>query len=90
MLFMVIENFREQNADAIYARFRAQGRLFPEGLSFVDSWVSADLSRCFQLVECDDVALLQRWATRWNDLIEFEFVPVAASKETAEALAEGS
>lgn len=86
MMFMVIETFRDQNAKAIYARLRDQGRQMPDGLKFVNSWVSADLSRCFQLMEADDVALFQRWIAEWSDLMEFEVVPVVQSRETAIAL----
>lgn len=86
MLFMVIEYFRDQNAKAVYRRFREQGRLTPDGLGFVGSWVSADLSRCFQIMECDDITLLQRWAAEWSDLIEFEIVPVVQGKDTGAAL----
>jgi hypothetical protein len=86
MLFMVIERFRNQDAKPIYQRFREQGRLAPDGLSYVGSWVEASLDRCFQLMECDDVVLLQRWAARWSDLVSFEIVPVAAGKDTAEAV----
>jgi Protein of unknown function (DUF3303) len=87
MLFMVIERFREQNAKAVYARFRDKGRMMPEGLTFVGSWVTADVGRCFQLMECDDVTLLQRWVAEWSELIEFEIVPVVAGKDTGGALA---
>ncbi|HYM90746.1 MAG TPA: DUF3303 family protein [bacterium] len=86
MLFMVIENFRNQNAKAIYRRFREKGRLTPDGLKFVNSWVEADLGRCFQLMECDDVTLLQRWVAEWSDLVDFEIVPVVSGRETAEGL----
>jgi hypothetical protein len=87
MLFMVVENFRNQDAKAVYRRFRDKGRLMPEGVGFVGSWVAADLSRCFQLMECDDVSLLQRWVAEWSDLVEFEIVPVTEGKATAAALA---
>jgi hypothetical protein len=86
MLFMVIERFRDGNANAVYARFREKGRLMPDGLGFVGSWVTADLSRCFQVMECDDITLLQRWAAEWSELIEFEIVPVAQGKDTGAAL----
>ena len=86
MLFMVIERFRNQDGKAVYQRFQQQGRLAPDGLSYVGSWVEANLDRCFQLMECDNVVLLQRWVTRWNDLISFEIVPVVPGKDTAEAL----
>jgi hypothetical protein len=83
---MVIELFRNQNAKAVYARFREKGRLMPEGISFVASWVTADLGRCFQVMECEDVTLLQRWVAEWSDLVQFEIVPVTPGKETAAAL----
>jgi Protein of unknown function (DUF3303) len=86
MLFMVVETFRSQDARAVYRRARDQGRMMPEGLEFVDSWVSADLGRCFQLMRSDDVTLLQRWIAQWADLVEFEVVPVVQGKETAAAL----
>jgi hypothetical protein len=87
MQFMVIETFRNQDGRAVYRRFRDKGRMVPDGVMFVSSWVSADLGRCFQIMECDDVSLLQRWVTEWSDLIAFEIVPVAPGKDTAAALA---
>ena len=87
MLFMVIETFRDQQAKSIYRRLRDKGRMTPDGLTFVGSWITADLSRCFQVMECADVTLLQRWTTEWSDLIRFEIVPVVSGKDTAEALA---
>jgi hypothetical protein len=86
MLFIVIENFRNQDAKSAYRRFRDKGRMMPDGLNFVGSWTTADLSRCFQLMETDDITLLQRWAAEWSDLVEFEIVPVVQGKDTAEAL----
>jgi Protein of unknown function (DUF3303) len=84
MLFMVIERFRDQDAAAaVYERFRAKGRMLPEGLTYIDSWVQTNRGRCFQLMECDDVRLFQQWMAHWNDLVEFEIVPVQGSTETA-------
>ena len=87
MQFMVIETFRNQDARSIYRRFAEKGRMMPDGLTFISSWVTADLSRCFQLMECDDITLLQRWIVEWSDLMAFEIVPVVPGKETAAALA---
>ena len=87
MLFMVIETFRNQDAKAIYRRFRDKGRMMPEGLTFVSSHVAADLGRCFQLMETDDVTLFQRWIADWQEVVEFEVVPVVEGKTTREALA---
>ncbi len=83
MRFIVIERFRNQNADAVYRRLREKGRMMPEGVSFIESWVTADLGRCFQLMEADDVAKLQEWVAQWLDLIEFEIAPVIAGSQTA-------
>ena len=87
MLFMVVEKFRNQDARTIYRRLREKGRMMPEGLTFVSSFVSADVSRCFQLMECDDVTKFQRWVAEWSDLMECEIVPVVAGKDTAATLA---
>ena len=87
MLFMVIETFRNQDAKAVYRRFRDKGRQMPEGLAFVSSWVAADLGRCFQLMEADDVTLFQRWIAEWQEVVEFEVVPVIDGTTTREALA---
>lgn len=87
MLFMVIEKFRNQNAKAVYRRLRDEGRGFPDGLIYVGSWVTADVARCFQLMETNDITLLQRWVADRSDLVEFEIVPVVAGKDTAAALA---
>ena len=88
MLFMVIERFRGQDGRAVYGRLAERGRSVPDGVAFVGSWVTADLGRCFQLMEADDVTLLQRWVTAWSDLVAFEIVPVAPGKDVAAALAD--
>jgi uncharacterized protein DUF3303 len=87
MQFMVIEKFRNQDAKSVYRRLREKGRLMPDGLAFVSSWVEADLRRCFQVIECNDVTLLQRWVAEWSDLIDFEIVPVVPGKATGEVFA---
>ena len=86
MLFMLIERFRGGDAAAVYRRYGERGRMTPEGLSYVDSWVETDFGRCFQLMECDDPRLLQEWMSRWEDLVEFEVFPVVTSKEAAKAI----
>lgn len=83
MLFMVIERFRDGDAAAVFQRFRERGRMLPDGLRYAGSWVAADLGRCFQLMECDDPALFGQWIERWQDLVEFEVVPVVTSAEAA-------
>jgi len=83
MLFMVIEHF-DGGAAEVYDRVHENGRQLPPGLTYVDSWVSADLKRCFQLMECDDASTLQAWAAQWSDLVTFEFIPVTPSAATHE------
>jgi Protein of unknown function (DUF3303) len=86
MLFMVIERFRGGDAAPVYRRYRERGRMMPEGLKYVESWVEAGFGRCFQLMECDDARLLQQWMARWEDLVEFEVAAVVTSKEAADAI----
>ena len=86
MLYMVVENFRHGDPLPVYRRFRDQGRMAPEGLRYVASWVTQDLRRCFQIMECDDPALLEQWTARWRDLVEFEIIPVVTSAEAVAAV----
>lgn len=93
MLFMVVEHFAEGKASEIYCIARQEGRHLPEGLRYIDSWVSVSLDTCFQLMECDDLALMQEWVAQWEGYGRFEIVPVTTSKSTfalMERLAEGS
>jgi hypothetical protein len=82
-LYMVIENFRNKDAVPVYRRFRDRGRIAPEGLSYVSSWVNDNLDRCFQLMETEDRALLDQWMSNWTDVVEFEVYPVIDSGEAA-------
>ena len=86
MLFMVIERFKNRDAVAIYRRFREQGRMMPDGLQYVESWIESNFDRCFQLMECDDPRLFQQWIVQWQDLMEFEIIPVVPSKEVIEVI----
>ena len=86
MLFMVIERFKDRDARAVYRRFLEKGRMMPEGLIYRDSWIEANFERCFQLMECDDITLLQEWILSWQDLADFEIVPVAESARTTETV----
>jgi Domain of unknown function (DUF3303) len=86
MLYMVIEDFRGDPVP-VYRRFREQGRLAPEGLRYVDSWLTRDLLRCYQVMECNDPALLRQWMDRWKDVADFEVIPVVTSSEAATAIA---
>lgn len=85
MLFMVIERFRDHDMVPIYQRVRDRGRMLPDGLEYVDSWVEPSFSRCFQLMRCDDLRLIQQWVLQWRGTgATFEIVPVVPSQETRE------
>jgi hypothetical protein len=83
MLYMVVETFRDGDALPVYRRFRDKGRMAPDGLKYVASWVTEDLRRCFQIMECDDPALIAQWMARWEDVTEFDVVPVITSEQAA-------
>jgi hypothetical protein len=88
MLFMVIERFKGNDMIPIYRRVRESGRALPDGVTYIDSWVQPDFSRCFQLMACDDLKQLQQWVLAWRDTgVTFEIVPVLTGKETREAVA---
>jgi Protein of unknown function (DUF3303) len=89
MLFMVIEHFHPGRARDIYQRFRDRGRMAPDGLRYVASWVDLKYERCFQVMETDDQSLLGEWTSRWDDVIDFEIVPVRTSAEAAAGIGEG-
>ena len=84
MLFMVIEHFEGRDPAPIYKRFAEQGRMAPDGLKYVGSWIEVGFNRCFQLMECDDGVLLQEWIKSWRDLVDFDVVPVVTSAEMVE------
>ncbi len=88
MLFMLIERFRDNDMIPIYKQVRDEGRMLPEGLKYIDSWVEPNFSRCFQLMECDDLRLIQEWVLQWRGFgATFEIVPVVGSKDTREVIA---
>lgn len=86
-LYMVIEHFKNGDAATVYRRFRDRGRMAPEGLGYVSSWVDAKLERCYQVMEANDRRLLDEWMANWNDVIDFEVHIVITSKEAAERIA---
>jgi hypothetical protein len=86
MLFMVVERFHDGDPRPVYQRAAERGRMLPEGLRYVESWVEVSLGRCFQLMECDDLELLTAWIARWSDLVRFEVVPVVTSGQAASAV----
>jgi hypothetical protein len=86
MLYMVVERFNEGAAPEIYQRFREKGRMMPEGLEYVSSWIDLDFKICYQLMRTDDAALFPLWTDHWKDLFDFEIIPVRTSAETAEIM----
>ena len=86
MLFMVVEHFKPGQTKDIYRRLQEKGRTIPEGLKYIDSWISASCDCCFQLMECEDPVLFQKWILEWEDLATFEIIPVIPSKETKQVV----
>jgi hypothetical protein len=84
---MVVETFREGDAVPVYRRFRDRGRLAPDGLTYLQSWVDEPLHRCFQLMETDDRSLLDQWIASWSDIVAFDVYPVITSAEAAARMA---
>jgi len=86
-LYMLVEHFKNKDAVSVYRRFRDRGRMVPEGVVYVSSWVDEKLVRCYQLMETGDRILLDQWIANWSDLIDFEVHPVVTSKEAFEKIA---
>jgi len=85
-LYMIVEHFKNQDPIPVYRRFRERGRLAPDGLRYVSSWVDENFQRCYQIIETHDRALLGQWMANWTDLIDFEVHPVVTSQEAVEML----
>jgi hypothetical protein len=86
-LYMVIEHFKDGDPVPVYRRFRERGRLAPEGLTYINSWVDENLARCYQVMETEDRRLLDEWLANWSDLVEFEVHPVITSADAAARVA---
>jgi hypothetical protein len=84
LLYMIVERFKNQDPVPVYRRFRERGRLAPEGLQYLSSWVDEKLETCFQLMETADRKLVDDWIANWSDLVEFEVYPVITSQEATE------
>jgi hypothetical protein len=87
MLFMVVERFRTPGAVEVYCRARDKGRMLPDAVRYVSSWVDLDFTRCYQLLEADDAVALEPWIAKWQDLVDFEVIPVRTSAEASAAIA---
>jgi len=85
-MYMVVEHFRNGDAVPVYRRFREKGRMAPEGLSYISSWVDLELTRCYQIMEAPNRELLEQWMANWRDLVDFEVRPVITLKDAAERI----
>ena len=83
---MIVEHFKERDPVPVYQRFRDRGRLAPEGLRYVSSWIDEKLERCFQLMETSEPKLLDEWIANWSDIVEFEVYAVILSEEAVERI----
>jgi hypothetical protein len=87
MLYMIIERFKGRNAAAVYDRFQRLGRMMPDGLKYLDSWIETNDDRCFQLMETNDPQTFSAWTAAWSDLVDFEIIPVTTAAATRERFA---
>ena len=55
--------------------------MLPEGVTYHASWMDAARGRCFQVMEAPHPELLKTWVSQWDDLIDFEIIPVVTSSE---------
>ena len=81
MQYMIIEKFHKGKVKALYQRFEEKGRMLPDGVKYIDSWISEDVTVCYQFMESDAIEKLQQWMLHWNDLVDFEIIPVISSGE---------
>jgi hypothetical protein len=84
---MIIERFKNRDPVPVYRRFRDKGRMAPEGLTYVSSWVTEDMDRCYQVMECDDRRILEQWMSHWSNVTDFEVIPVVTSAQAIERIA---
>ena len=87
MFYMIIERFKNRDPVPVYRKFRDKGRMAPEGLTYMSSWITEDMDRCYQVMECDDRRILDEWMTRWSDVTDFEVIPVVTSAQAVERIA---
>jgi hypothetical protein len=87
MLYMIVERYRDGDPVPVYRRFRERGRLAPPGLVYVSSWITPDLTTCYQVMETPDRSLIDAWITNWSDIVDFEVHPVITSAEAQATVA---
>jgi len=81
MLYMVIEHYHPGKLKVLYQRFDEKGRMLPDGVTYIDSWINEDITVCYQLMESDSLDKLNEWTSNWNDIVDFELIPVISSSE---------
>jgi len=84
MVYMIIEHFRKDRIKEMYARFEKNGRMLPEGVHYINSWINEDVTVCYQLMESESTDKIQEWINHWNDLVDFEVIPVISSAQAKE------
>jgi hypothetical protein len=87
MLYMIVERFRNGDPVPVYRRFRDHGRRLPDGLAYLASWVTLDMTTCYQVMACEERRLLDQWIAAGSDLVEFEVIPVMTSAEAVQRIA---
>lgn len=83
---MIVEHFKNEDPVPVYRRFRDHGRLAPDGVKYISSWVDEHIRICFQLMEAPEVKLIEEWISHWADIVEFEIYPVISSAEASERM----
>ncbi|MES1221065.1 MAG: DUF3303 family protein [Bacteroidota bacterium] len=86
MLYMIIEKFHPGKVKNLYQRFDKKGRLMPEGLNYINSWIDESVSTCYQVMEADKIEKIYEWISNWNDLADFEIIPVLTSAQAKEKI----
>lgn len=88
MRYMIIEKFKGGDARRVYRRYFEKGRMAPDGLIYVESWVNLEMGTCFQIMECEDMRLMHEWMKHWRDIVDFEIIPVVTSEEAQKKIRE--
>ncbi len=55
--------------------------MLPQDVTYHASWMDSAGTRCFQLMEAQHPQSLATWVSHWDDLVDFEIVPVLTSAE---------
>ena len=84
MLFMIIERFHSGKVKDLYKRFDEKGRMLPEGVTYINSWINEEVTLCYQVMESDNEEKIHEWIAKWNDLADFTIIPVITSAQAKE------